>query len=92
MEEWSGVEKWSEVCDWSWIPGSAPSTHCTCSHKAHTPPHCTGAALRPTPCCASRFDLPPPQTSAEYDTFGSTAAELARRAATDAATERPSGG
>lgn len=32
------------------------------------------------------------QTTNEYDTFGSTAAELARRAAADAAAERPSGG
>lgn len=31
------------------------------------------------------------QTTHEYDTFGSTAAELARRAASDAAAERPSG-
>ena len=31
------------------------------------------------------------QTTSEYDTFGSPAAELARRAATDAAVERPSG-
>jgi hypothetical protein len=31
------------------------------------------------------------QTTAEYDTFGSTAAELARRAAADAAAERRSG-
>lgn len=31
------------------------------------------------------------QTTQEYDTFGSTAAEMARRAAAEAAAERPSG-
>ena len=31
------------------------------------------------------------QTTQEYDTFGSTAAEVARRAAAEAAAERPSG-
>lgn len=70
------------------------------SHQPHPLPSaapgaggCTKGWLS-LPLNPSRALVNPPlrlQTTAEYDTFGSTAAELARRAAADAAAERPSG-
>jgi len=57
-----------------------PTVYCSCSHAGPSPPF-PPPAIQPSVL----------QTTHEYDTFGSTAAELARRAAVEAVAERPSG-